>query len=90
MADQLDAEVEVTTGLPLFAADGPMSSHSVRSVLIGPDKTPRWLPFVDAVACSPARGAEHAPAPRLLRWSPPLAGPPGRKRVWCACPTTGR
>ncbi|MGW0581386.1 hypothetical protein ACWD25_36815, partial [Streptomyces sp. NPDC002920] len=72
LASALDAEIEVTTGLPLFAAEGPLGEHGVRSVLAGPDGTPRWVPFVDAVLCVPARDAEHPAPPRLLRWFPPL------------------
>ncbi|MFF0220955.1 hypothetical protein [Streptomyces sp. NPDC004629] len=84
VAALLNAEVEVTTGLPLFAADGPLGTYRVRSVLVGPDGEPRWLPFVDAVMCLPARepapgpdarpaqGPRSAPAPRLLRWSSPV------------------
>ncbi|MYS24255.1 hypothetical protein GA0115240_161913, partial [Streptomyces sp. DvalAA-14] len=74
VADLLGSEVEVTTGLPLFAASGPMASYAARSVLMGTDGTPGWLPFVDAVVCRPSRGGQ-AVAPQLLRWSPPLPGP---------------
>lgn len=74
VADQLGAEVEVSTGLPLVAA-GRQNAHITRSALIGRDGTPSWLPFVDAVVCRPSLGAEHAPSPRLLRWSPPVPGP---------------
>ncbi|WP_329288319.1 hypothetical protein [Streptomyces pseudovenezuelae] len=72
VADRLDAEVEVMTGLPLIAAGRPLGTYSVQSVLVGADQTPRWLPFVDAVVCRPARGAAQAPAPRLLRWTTPV------------------
>ncbi|MGI5437560.1 hypothetical protein ACQEV4_08915 [Streptomyces shenzhenensis] len=86
VAALLNAEVEVATGLPLFAADGPLGTYRVRSVLIGPDGEARWLPFVDAVMCLPpeetapapdpdpdaAPGPPPAPAPRLLRWTSPV------------------
>ncbi|MFC4033951.1 hypothetical protein ACFO3J_21060 [Streptomyces polygonati] len=75
VAGILGGEVEVTTGLPLFAASGPLASYAARSVLIGADGSPGWLPFVDAVVCRPSRPGAPAPAPRLLRWSPPLPGP---------------
>ncbi|WP_262061196.1 hypothetical protein [Streptomyces sp. STR69] len=75
VAWMLGSEVEVTTGLPLFAADGPLDTYAARSVLVGPDGTPRWLPFVDAVVCLPSQDPENTPAPRLLRWSSPLPGP---------------
>ncbi|MFJ3670371.1 hypothetical protein ACIPSE_28345 [Streptomyces sp. NPDC090106] len=74
VADRLDTEVELMTGLPLIAAGRPLGAYSAQSVLVGADRTPRWLPFVDAVLCRPARGAEEAPEPRPLRWTPPLAG----------------
>ncbi|NUS23061.1 MAG: hypothetical protein HOV92_02370 [Streptomyces sp.] len=74
VADRLDVEVELMTGLPLIAADRPLGTYSAQSVLVGADRTPRWLPFVDAVMCRPARGAAQPPAPRLLRWTPPLPG----------------
>ncbi|MGW4735662.1 hypothetical protein ACWEQC_42045 [Streptomyces shenzhenensis] len=88
VAALLNAEVEVATGLPLFAADGPLGTYRVRSVLVGPDGEARWLPFVDAVLClppeetapepapdpdaGPAPGPPPAPAPRLLRWTSPV------------------
>ncbi|MDJ1642761.1 hypothetical protein [Streptomyces pakalii] len=81
VAGLLDAEVEVTTGLPLIATGQLLGRFGIRSVLAGPDGEPRWLPFVDAVVCVPSRepapeaGAPEpggpAPAPRLLRWSAP-------------------
>ncbi|WP_405725269.1 hypothetical protein OG885_02600 [Streptomyces sp. NBC_00028] len=74
VADRLDVEVELMTGLPLIAADRPLGTYSAQSVLVGADRTPRWLPFVDAVMCRPSRGAAQPPAPRLLRWTPPLPG----------------
>ncbi|BBA96938.1 hypothetical protein RVR_2465 [Actinacidiphila reveromycinica] len=75
VSDLLDTEIEVTTGLPLFAADRPMDFYAARSVLVAADGTPGWLPFVDSVVCRPTRGSGPGPAPRLLRWSPPLPGP---------------
>ncbi|MFK0116959.1 hypothetical protein [Streptomyces sp. NPDC090994] len=92
VAARLNTEVEVTTGLPLFAADSPLGTYGVRSVLSGPDGAPRWLPFVDAVMCVPPEGTRPerepdgpaaaaaepaAPAPRLLRWTSPLPDPRG-------------
>lgn len=74
VADLLGAEVEVATGLPLFAASRPLGSYAARSVLIGSDGSPTWLPFVDTVMCRPSWESAVAPAPQLLRWSPPLPG----------------
>lgn len=62
VAGLLNAEVEVTTGLPLFAADRPLGTYGIRSVLVGPDGEPRWLPFVDAVMCLPPTGTAPDPA----------------------------
>ncbi|MFF2858849.1 hypothetical protein ACFVSX_03030 [Streptomyces rubiginosohelvolus] len=75
VSDRLDIDVEVMTGLPLVAAAGLMGTYSVRSVLATPDGTPAWIPFVDAVRCSPPDAEGRARPPRLLRWSPPLPGP---------------
>ncbi|MPY30763.1 hypothetical protein FNH09_05375 [Streptomyces adustus] len=72
LASALDTEVEVTTGLPLFAADGPTGRYGVRSVLFGADQAPQWLPFVDAVICSPAGEDERPQPPQLSRWFTPL------------------
>ncbi|MEW2118343.1 hypothetical protein AB0945_24755 [Streptomyces sp. NPDC005474] len=72
VAWMLKAEVEVTTGLPLFAAGRPLGSYGVRSVLVGADGAPVWMPFVDAVVCPPAGDADNPPPPGLLHWAPPL------------------
>ncbi|MFJ8027532.1 hypothetical protein [Streptomyces sp. NPDC096311] len=93
VAGLLNSEVEVTTGLPLFAADGPLGTYGVRSVVVGPDGDPRWLPYVDAVMCLPptrpgpdsqpvpepdnSSAPGRVPAPRLLRWSSPVPDPGG-------------
>ncbi|PPS90954.1 hypothetical protein [Streptomyces sp. MH60] len=55
VAGLLNAEVEVTTGLPLIATGQLLGRFGIRSVLSGPDGEPRWLPFVDAVMCLPSR-----------------------------------
>ncbi|WP_405768275.1 hypothetical protein [Streptomyces sp. NBC_01538] len=72
VAWMLKAEVEVTTGLPLFVAGRPLGSYGVRSVLVGADGAPVWMPFVDAVVCPPAGDADNPPPPGLLHWAPPL------------------
>ena len=72
VAWMLKAEVEVTTGLPLFATGRPLGSYGVRSVLVGADGTPVWVPFVDSVLCPPTGDADNPPPPRLLHWAPPL------------------
>ncbi|WP_405537423.1 hypothetical protein OG787_31900 [Streptomyces sp. NBC_00075] len=72
VAWMLKSEVEVTTGLPLFTSERPLGSYGVRSVLVGADGAPVWVPFVDAAVCPPSADADHAPPPRLLHWAPPL------------------
>ncbi|MDX3452972.1 hypothetical protein PV396_13595 [Streptomyces sp. ME02-8801-2C] len=72
VAWMLKAEVEVTTGLPLFAAERPLGSYGVRSVLVGADGGPVWVPFVDAVVCPPSGDADNPPPPGLLHWAPSL------------------
>ncbi|WP_431951532.1 hypothetical protein [Actinacidiphila sp. bgisy167] len=71
VSSTLGIEVEVTTGLPLFASDGPMGRYGVRSAMVGTDEVPRWLPYVDAVVCAPAGTADRPHPPRLLRWFAP-------------------
>ncbi|MGP3985821.1 hypothetical protein [Streptomyces sp. 3N207] len=73
VADTLDAEVAVHTGMPLLSYDGA-GTGTVRSVVVGADGAPRWWPFVEAVACVPAEEDASAPSPRLLRWSLPVTG----------------
>ncbi|WP_225829044.1 hypothetical protein [Streptomyces naphthomycinicus] len=72
-ADLLGTEVEVVSGVPalLERADGTGADWAV--VLIGADGEPSWRPYVEAVACLPAHGGP-APAPRVLRWRPPVTG----------------
>ncbi|MFJ9622137.1 hypothetical protein [Streptomyces sp. NPDC101181] len=78
VAGLLNAEIEVTTGLPLIATHQPLGRFGIRSVLAGPDGDPRWLPFVDAVVCAPpaepttAATAEGEPGPAgAVRPAPP-------------------
>ncbi|MFF2852339.1 hypothetical protein ACFVT5_39405 [Streptomyces sp. NPDC058001] len=78
VAGLLKAEVEVTTGLPLFAADGPLGTYGVRSVLVGPDGDPRWMPFVDAVMCPPPE--EPAAGSEAEVHRPEGASPPGSQQ----------
>ncbi|MFJ7078543.1 hypothetical protein [Streptomyces sp. NPDC098781] len=49
---------------------------AARPVLLDADGAPTWRPFVEAVACQPAPDPDGAPAPapRLLRWHPPIPG----------------
>ncbi|MDX3237870.1 hypothetical protein PV392_19740 [Streptomyces sp. ME03-5709C] len=77
VASASGVEIEVTTGLPLFASDGPMGRYGLRSTVVGHDQVPRWLPFVDAVVCAPAGTQGRPGAPRLLRWFAPagIGGP---------------
>ncbi|NBM20740.1 hypothetical protein GUY61_35525, partial [Streptomyces sp. GC420] len=74
LADALGSEVVVHTGLPLLAASGP-ADRTVRATLADAGGTPRWHPYVDAVACLPREEPDGPPpSPRLVRWSPPIPG----------------
>ncbi|MGW2963895.1 hypothetical protein ACWDGI_36290 [Streptomyces sp. NPDC001220] len=71
VAERLGAPVVAATGLPLLT-DGPSGgTRGVRSVVLGADGAPRWLPFVNAAECHPAR------EPRLLGCAAPLPGTDG-------------
>ncbi|MBY8886965.1 hypothetical protein K7472_19185 [Streptomyces sp. PTM05] len=74
VADALDTEIEVSTGLPLIIGIAATGRDAARSVLIRADGSPGWVPFVDAVACQPSTVGEPLPEPRLVRWTPPLRG----------------
>ncbi|MEK8171955.1 hypothetical protein NKH77_29035 [Streptomyces sp. M19] len=73
-ADRLDVELVVHTGMPLLSYGTPTEPGTVRSVLVGADGAPAgsrsWTPW-----CASRRAATRPPGPRLLRWSPPVAGP---------------
>ncbi|WP_299531706.1 hypothetical protein [uncultured Streptomyces sp.] len=74
LADALGCDVVVHTGLPLLT-EGPAGGATVRATLADEEGLPLWHPYVDSVACAPRPAADApAPAPRLLRWSPPLPG----------------
>ncbi|MGA5441555.1 hypothetical protein ACPCKW_18800 [Streptomyces griseoincarnatus] len=88
VAAQLDSEIEVTTGLPLIAADKALGRFAVRSVLAGPDGEPRWVPFVDAVLCLPPKESV-AQEPELSEGEEParprpVMAPPPRLLRWSA------
>jgi hypothetical protein len=68
LADRLGTPVMAATGLPLLTEGPSDGARSVRSVVIGTDGTPGWLPFVNAAECRPARD------PRLLGCASPLPG----------------
>ncbi|MFF4899720.1 hypothetical protein [Streptomyces sp. NPDC001068] len=71
VADRLGAPVLVATGLPLLT-DGPSAgARGVRSVVLGADGAPGWLPFVNAAEVHPHR------EPRLLGCAAPLPGADG-------------
>ncbi|MFD9391161.1 hypothetical protein ACFWBB_10635 [Streptomyces sp. NPDC060000] len=71
-AELLGTEVEVVSGVPalLERADG---TADWAVVLVGADGEPSWRPYVEAVTCLPGHDGP-APAPRVLRWRPPVAG----------------
>ncbi|MGW3634511.1 hypothetical protein ACWD7F_30920 [Streptomyces sp. NPDC005122] len=69
LAELLDAEVEVQSGLPLLDGVG-VDADAVQTVVVGPDGSPRWRPFVQAVICMPPRNGVR-PTPRPIRWRSP-------------------
>ncbi|MEV6029090.1 hypothetical protein [Streptomyces sp. NPDC052036] len=70
VADALGIEVEVLTGLPLADPAG-----GAGPVLVDGGGRPTWRPYAESVACrpSPDAGRQERPAPRLVRWRPPLS-----------------
>lgn len=76
VADMLDEEVEVLTGIPLLAGD-PDTLGAVRPSLIGRTGEPTWQPYVTAVICGPAGTDGRRPMPRPTFVHPALVGMPG-------------
>ncbi|MFI5752632.1 hypothetical protein ACIBBE_43885 [Streptomyces sp. NPDC051644] len=74
VADALGLEVQVVNGLPVLLEQDSSRGGEARVLLVGPDGTPSWQPFVKAVTCLPAADGGHAPAPRLASWRAPAAG----------------
>ncbi|MGP3952543.1 hypothetical protein [Streptomyces sp. 7N604] len=76
VANLLDIEVEVLTGLPMVIEDGSPHRGAPETpvVLVGDDGRLTWQPFVQAVACPPASAAGGRSGPRLLSWHPPMPG----------------
>ncbi|MEU9407504.1 hypothetical protein AB0E08_17745 [Streptomyces sp. NPDC048281] len=71
LADLLDIQVELLTGLPLLVgSDGDVDPGEALPALLHPDGRPGWQPYATAVLCRPAPAA-----PRLLRWRPPVPQP---------------
>ncbi|MEU2228062.1 hypothetical protein [Streptomyces sp. NPDC018347] len=62
-ADTLGLEVDVTSGLPLLLTADPLDGDA-RTVIVGPDGSPAWEPYVESVTCFPA-GADRTPEPRM-------------------------
>ncbi|MEU3186695.1 hypothetical protein ABZ707_21200 [Streptomyces sp. NPDC006923] len=73
VADALGLEVQVVNGLPVLLEQESPHGAEARVLLVGPDGTPSWQPYVGAVTCLPADGGS-APAPRLASWRMPAAG----------------
>ncbi|MET9506779.1 hypothetical protein ABZY42_34610 [Streptomyces sp. NPDC006622] len=76
VADMLDGEVEVLTGIPLLAED-PEAPGAVRPSLIGRTGEPTWQPYVASVVCRPAGAGDRPPMPRPTFVHPALVGIPG-------------
>lgn len=69
LADRFGAPVMAATGLPLLTEGPSGGARAVRSVVIGTDGAPGWVPFVNAAECRPGQ------EPRLLGCAAPLHGP---------------
>ncbi|MDQ1005941.1 hypothetical protein QFZ82_000426 [Streptomyces sp. V4I23] len=69
IADRLDSEVEVLTGIPLMAGD-PRAEDTVRMTVVGSDGEPSWQPYVTAVACRPTQGDVSTSGPRVVHRQP--------------------
>ncbi|WP_331728134.1 hypothetical protein [Streptomyces sp. NBC_01176] len=70
-ADTLGLDVDVTSGLPVLLAADPLDG-TARTVIVGPDGSPAWEPYVESVTCSPA-GADRTPEPRMGNLRSPAA-----------------
>lgn len=79
VADQLDCEVEILTGLPLVADHAPPGT-AARVTAVGADGKPGWQPFVSSVTCVPADAQRRMPVPRLTEWHLPDWLPAGTER----------
>ncbi|SFF47388.1 hypothetical protein SAMN05216251_115115 [Actinacidiphila alni] len=77
VADLLGVPTHVVSGLPVLYDDRPAhgapAAAGARVVHVGPDGTPLWQPYVEAVVCEPA-GTAGSPGPRLAEWRPPVPG----------------
>ncbi|MEU9410612.1 hypothetical protein AB0E08_33680 [Streptomyces sp. NPDC048281] len=69
LADRFGTPVMAATGLPLLTEGPSGGARAVRSVVIGTDGAPGWVPFVNAAECRPGQ------EPRLLGCAAPLHGP---------------
>ncbi|MER7188478.1 hypothetical protein ABT404_55025, partial [Streptomyces hyaluromycini] len=69
LADRLGVPVTAATGLPLLTEGPSGGARAIRSVVIGTDGAPGWVPFANAAECRPGRD------PRLLGCAVPLHGP---------------
>ncbi|WP_406841641.1 hypothetical protein ACICHK_42425 (plasmid) [Streptomyces sp. AHU1] len=77
VATAFGQEVHVCTGMP-FLSDDSAEGGSIRNFLFDRDGSPRWRPFVEAVACRPvAPGADPGAGVRVTRWTPALASKRG-------------
>jgi hypothetical protein len=73
VADMLDMELEVLSGMPLFPGHG-LPGESARPTVLGRHGRPTWQPFVSAVTCVPATADGKRPAPRLAHSYRPFPG----------------
>ncbi|MEU3521803.1 hypothetical protein ABZ770_42360 [Streptomyces sp. NPDC006654] len=72
LADMLGLEVEIASGLPLLLESDPLVGD-VRTLVVGPDGSPGWEPYVESVTCVPARDAGPGEL-RVGSWRSPVPG----------------
>ncbi|QKV96029.1 hypothetical protein HUT19_33445 [Streptomyces sp. NA02950] len=87
VADMLDSDVEVLTGMPLLPGNA-LADATARPTLVGAGGEPTWQPYVTAVACGPTGEDGTTPEPRPLHSHPLNPGRTGTEDG--TLPLTGR
>ncbi|MFF5408532.1 hypothetical protein ACFY8K_37515 [Streptomyces misionensis] len=72
LADMLGLEVEIASGLPLLLESDPLTGDT-RTLVVGPDGSPVWEPYVESVTCVPAEDGGPGEL-RVVTWRSPVPG----------------